>query len=476
MRLSELIPRSTASDVEIAGLASDSRDVRPGYLFAALPGTRASGVDFIADAVDRGAIAVLAPDGTAPDLARGASLVTDPNPRRRLGARGCPLLRGCSLRSWPASPEPTARPRWPTLPARSGELPARRRRPSGPSAPVWTVGDVLCGTRRPTPSPCTACWPSFPQTGSTIWRWRRRATGSRSTVWTACGRRRRRSRPSPVITWITTPTPTPTSRPKHAFLSRSWRRKAPQCSTPTTSGSRASLTAVGARGQQVLTYGAAGADLRLLDRRDTQAGQDLSVAILGAQHEIALPLPGAFQAHNALAALGVALATGVDATEAVHALRALDCVPGRLQRIAGHPAGADVFVDYAHTPDALASALRAVRPLVPCTLVVVFGCGGERDVGKRREMGAVAAQLADRVIVTDDNPRREDPALIRRAILDRLSRCGWRSATAAGPFAAPSRRWARETVCSSPARAMSGSRSWPTAQSRSTMPTSRGRP
>ena len=173
-----------------------------------------------------------------------------------------------------------------------------------------------------------------------------------------------------------------------------------------------------ARGQHVLTYGAAGADLRLLARHDSEVGQDLSVEILGAQHDVALPLPGAFQAHNALAAVGLALATGVDAADAVQALRALDGVPGRLQGVAGHPTGAAVFVDYAHTPDAMAAALRAVRPLVPRTLVVVFGCGGERDVGKRREMGELAARLADRVIVTDDNPRSEDPALIRRAILD----------------------------------------------------------
>ena len=108
----------------------------------------------------------------------------------------------------------------------------------------------------------------------------------------------------------------------------------------------------------------------------------------------------------------------VGAAAAVQALGVLDGVPGRLQRLSGHPAGADVFVDYAHTPDALAAALHAVRPLVPRTLVVVFGCGGDRDVGKRREMGEVAARLADRVVVTDDNPRREDPALIRRAIMD----------------------------------------------------------
>ena len=173
-----------------------------------------------------------------------------------------------------------------------------------------------------------------------------------------------------------------------------------------------------ARGQRVLSFGTHRADLRLLARRDTEAGQDLRVSVLGAVHEISLPLPGAFQALNALAALGLALATGVEAADAVRALHGVSGVPGRLQPVAGHPAGAAVFVDYAHTPAALAAALAAVRPLVPGTLVVVFGCGGERDVGKRREMGETAARLADRIVVTDDNPRREDPAAIRRAILD----------------------------------------------------------
>ena len=193
-------------------------------------------------------------------------------------------------------------------------------------------------------------------------------------------------------------------------------------------------------------------------------------------YQVALPLPGAFQAHNALAALGLALATGVEAEAAVAALGAVTGVPGRLQRIAGHPAGAPVFVDYAHTPDALAAALYAVRPLVSGRLVVVFGCGGERDSGKRREMGAVAARLADRVVVTDDNfpprgPRRHpagDPRLLPRRGGDRRSRPGHPQRRRGA------RRWT--TASSSPARATSGSRSWARAPSPSTMPQWRGAP
>jgi UDP-N-acetylmuramoyl-L-alanyl-D-glutamate--2,6-diaminopimelate ligase len=107
---------------------------------------------------------------------------------------------------------------------------------------------------------------------------------------------------------------------------------------------------------------------------------------------------------------------------AVAALETLDAAPGRMQRIAGHPAGAMIFVDYAHTPDALAHVLNAARPHAKGRLVVVFGCGGDRDTGKRPEMGRLACDLADRVIVTDDNPRGEEPAAIRRAILAACSK------------------------------------------------------
>ena len=138
---------------------------------------------------------------------------------------------------------------------------------------------------------------------------------------------------------------------------------------------------------------------------------------MGRAHTVTLPLVGAFQAENALCALGLALACGEDAKRAVAALEDLDGVPGRVQRIAGHPGGAAVFVDYAHTPDALANVLEALRPHARGRLFVVFGCGGDRDPGKRPQMGRTACALADVVIVTDDNPRREDAARIRRQIL-----------------------------------------------------------
>jgi UDP-N-acetylmuramyl-tripeptide synthetase len=130
-----------------------------------------------------------------------------------------------------------------------------------------------------------------------------------------------------------------------------------------------------------------------------------------------LPLAGEFQAMNALAALGLVVATGASADAATEALTRLTGAPGRLQFVAEHEGGA-IVVDYAHTPDALATVLSALRPHARGRLIALFGCGGDRDAGKRRLMGEIATRLADRVYITDDNPRTEIPAKIRRAILE----------------------------------------------------------
>jgi len=136
----------------------------------------------------------------------------------------------------------------------------------------------------------------------------------------------------------------------------------------------------------------------------------------GKSYDFVLPLAGKFQADNALCALGLALGLGADADDAVAALGHLHGVPGRLQNI-GSVNGADIYVDYAHTPDALETVLQALRPHTKGKLHVVVGCGGDRDKGKRPQMGAIAEALADHIIVTDDNPRTEDADTIRQEIL-----------------------------------------------------------
>jgi UDP-N-acetylmuramoyl-L-alanyl-D-glutamate--2,6-diaminopimelate ligase len=171
------------------------------------------------------------------------------------------------------------------------------------------------------------------------------------------------------------------------------------------------------RGLKVLTIGAGGEALKLVGRRTSELGQRLSIEVEGKVREVTIPLIGAYQAANVLTAAGLVLATGGQLERTITDLGRLQPVRGRLERAVITRAGAPVYVDYAHTPDALRSAIEALKPHAKGRLITVFGAGGDRDVGKRPEMGEVATRMSDLVIVTDDNPRSEDPAAIRRDIL-----------------------------------------------------------
>jgi len=174
--------------------------------------------------------------------------------------------------------------------------------------------------------------------------------------------------------------------------------------------------AVGA-GQGVFSVGEAGQGITLLQRSLSPEGQRLKLRVAGAEHEVRLPLAGGFQAANALAAAGLCLAADLSVEDALGGLEALEGAPGRLQRVGAGPRGGEAYVDYAHTPDGLETVLKALRPHVRGKLVVVFGAGGDRDRGKRPLMGKIAAEFADVAIVTDDNPRSEEPAAIRAEVL-----------------------------------------------------------
>ncbi len=171
------------------------------------------------------------------------------------------------------------------------------------------------------------------------------------------------------------------------------------------------------RGLRVFTVGEHGETLRLVSRTPGQLGQTLEIEYAGERRKLNLPLIGAYQAANVLIAAGLVLATGGDTARTFDALSRLQPVRGRLERAAITAAGAPVYVDYAHTADALEAAIAALRPHVAGRLVLVFGAGGDRDQGKRPEMGRVAAAQADLAIVTDDNPRGEDPSAIRAMVL-----------------------------------------------------------
>jgi UDP-N-acetylmuramoyl-L-alanyl-D-glutamate--2,6-diaminopimelate ligase len=181
-----------------------------------------------------------------------------------------------------------------------------------------------------------------------------------------------------------------------------------------------------------------GQGLTLLDRRADARGQRLRLKAWGRRHEVILPLAGAFQAANALVAAGLCIAAGEPVEAVLAGLESVEGARGRLQRIGEGPRGGTAYVDYAHTPDGLRTVLAALRPHARGRLIVVFGAGGDRDRSKRPQMGAIAADLADIAIVTDDNPRSEAPEAIRAEImagalgLSEISGRGEAIATAAG--------------------------------------------
>ncbi|HMS21963.1 MAG TPA: UDP-N-acetylmuramoyl-L-alanyl-D-glutamate--2,6-diaminopimelate ligase, partial [Sphingorhabdus sp.] len=172
-----------------------------------------------------------------------------------------------------------------------------------------------------------------------------------------------------------------------------------------------------ARPLRLITVGTQGKGIKLLSREPTQLGQTLEISIQGEVSKVKLPLIGAYQAANTLVSAGIAIASGCDAEEVIANLARLQPVRGRLERAAISRSGAPVYVDYAHTPDGLEAAIAALRPHTKGKLIVAFGAGGDRDAGKRPIMGEIATRDADVVIVTDDNPRTEDPAEIRRQVL-----------------------------------------------------------
>ena len=171
------------------------------------------------------------------------------------------------------------------------------------------------------------------------------------------------------------------------------------------------------RGLKLITVGPGAETIELMSRQSTPLGQQLMLRHEGTEYKLSLPLIGAYQMNNVLTAAGLALATGGEWAETLSGMGRVSPVRGRLERAVISRAGAPVYIDYAHTPDAVEAAIEALRPHVEGRLITVLGAGGDRDEGKRPEMGAVAARLSDVVIVTDDNPRSEEPAAIRRAVL-----------------------------------------------------------
>jgi UDP-N-acetylmuramoyl-L-alanyl-D-glutamate--2,6-diaminopimelate ligase len=413
------VEATAARPIDITGLTSDSRRVAPGYLFAALPGTRFDGRAFIGEALARGAAAVLAPEGTQlpAAMATHVPLIVDANPHRRLAL--------FAARFFGRQPE--------TVCAVTGT--------NGKTSVVWflwrlwtllgrsaaalgTLGVQAPGVSRPgnltTPDPVELHETLAMLADAGVDRLAMEASSHGLAQYRLDGVR------------LAAAAFTNVSRDHldyHGSMA-AYRAAKLRLFTdlltddgaivldPDAAGSAEVIAAARARGLRLLTVGSRGETLRLVAAEPRPDGQRLTIDNGGrTRHTIMLPLVGGFQATNALSAAALAIATGEDSGRVVSALVDLEPVPGRLQRVAMRGDGAAVYVDYAHTPDALATVLDALRPHTPGRLAVVLGCGGDRDAGKRPLMGAAAADRADLVIVTDDNPRGEDPAAIRRQVL-----------------------------------------------------------
>ncbi|HET6518906.1 MAG TPA: UDP-N-acetylmuramoyl-L-alanyl-D-glutamate--2,6-diaminopimelate ligase [Geminicoccaceae bacterium] len=407
-----------ARAVEIAGLCSDSRRLRPGELFAALPGGRADGRAFVRAAIEAGAAAVLADAGLAADDLP-VPVAVAANPRRELALmaarfhghrqpEGVAAVTGTNGKTSVAT---FARQIWTAL-----GRPAASLGTLGVQAPAAGI-DRTTGLTSPDAVMLHALLAEL--AGAGVERVVMEASSHGLDQHRLDGVRLQAA----ALTNLTR---------DHfdyhggfdAYVAAKRRLFAELLPADGTAVLNADIPAFAefervcrARGVRVLSFGRLGDDLRLVRQEPRPDGQSITLAVHGREHAVDTRLVGAFQGSNLLAALGLVLAGGGDPEAAVGALGAVEGAPGRMQRVAAHPSGAPVFVDYAHTPDALAQVLQALRPHTAGRLVVLFGCGGDRDPGKRPEMGRIAAGLADAVFVTDDNPRSEDPAAIRRAIL-----------------------------------------------------------
>ncbi len=402
--------------LDIAGITADSREVAPGDVFAALPGAKADGRTFIADAVERGAVAVLAPPGTPwPPGVPPRPLIIDAEPRRLL-AQIAASIAGPQPRTVVAvtgtngktSTVEFLRQLWVAAGHKAASLGTL-----GLIAPGFAPGPGLT-----TPDPVSLAESLAGLARSGIQRAAMEASSHGLDQFRLDGVRLAAA----AFTNLTRD-----HLDYHGTLEAYRAAKLRLFADLLPAGAPivahadmdpatlAALSEIADRRHLVLrTVGEAGGHLRLLRVVPLPDGQAITLAVDGRQQEVRLNLPGRFQVDNALVA--AALAEVLGDADVLSRLPLLTGVRGRMELAVRLPNGAAAYVDYAHTPDALERLLTALRPHTTGRLVVVFGAGGDRDRGKRPLMGRAAARLADVAIVTDDNPRSEDPAAIRSAI------------------------------------------------------------
>ena len=418
MRLGDLAgivsDSEVAGDAEVTGFALDHRQVAPGNVFGAFRGARFNGEDFVAEAIARGAVAVIArPEASV----AGAAHLAASEPRRAFAELAAKYY----------APYPD------TIVAVTGtngktsivEMTRQLWRMAGHrSASIGTLGvttaDEQVRTGLTSPDIVTFL--------SNMAGMKRMGISHVAYEASSHGLDQYRAEGEPVRAAAFTNL----SRDhldNHADIDSYFAAKmrlfdevvaADGAAVVWTDDARSPevIARAKARGLKLLTVGEAGETIRLVSRASTALGQQLVLRHAGRDYKLSLPLIGAYQAANVLVAAGLVLATGGEWDATLLGMGRVAPVRGRLERAVISREGAPVYVDYAHTPDAVEAAIAALRPHVAGRLITVMGAGGDRDQGKRAAMGEVAARLSDAVIVTDDNPRSEDPAAIRRALLE----------------------------------------------------------
>ena len=425
MRLTELMASRTEiavsalaleRDPPITNLTADSRAVVPGTLFAALPGSARDGRAFIPDALAKGAVAILAPKGTTLPEGSQAVLIEDENPRRRLALLAAAFfgkqperIAAVTGTNGKTSTAQFARQIWQSLGHKAGAM--------------GTLGLVA---------------PGFPQTGSLttpdpVALHKQLADVAQAGVTRLCMEASSHGLDQYRLDGVLVSAGGFTNLTRdhldyHGTMEAYFKAKAMLFERVMPKGATAVVNAdipefeqlaqlCRARKQTVIGFGLNARELKVLDVIPLPHGQRVEMEIMGTRRTLEMPLVGRFQVWNALCALGLAIGTGEDPHKAADMLERLETVRGRLELVARPNNDSAVYVDYAHTPDGLETVLKALRPHTTGRLSVVFGCGGDRDRGKRPMMGEIAARLADRVIVTDDNPRTEVPASIRAEVM-----------------------------------------------------------
>jgi UDP-N-acetylmuramoyl-L-alanyl-D-glutamate--2,6-diaminopimelate ligase len=402
-------------DAAIVGLTADSREVKPGYLFAALPGSAVDGAKFIPQAIAAGAAAIIG-GKSARVPTNGTPLIQSDNPRRlfallaaRFAGDQPDTIVAVTGTNGKTSVAAFVRQIWESMGFRAASI--------GTIGIVGPSGEQYLAHTTPDPVQLHQALAALTQDHVTHLALEASSHGLAQYrldgVHLAAG----------AFTNLTRD-----HLDYHASVEDYFNAKmrlfgellpegAPAIINADSPHAAAVIDRAKAHGLEIFSVGRNGSALKLLSVVRDGFGQRIELQAPGGRHEIYLPLVGDFQASNALIAAGLVIAAGGEEALAIHGLESLKGAKGRLDLVATSTTGAPVFVDYAHTPDALEKALLALRPYVTSKLAVVFGAGGDRDKGKRPEMGAVAAKLADIAYVTDDNPRTEDPAAIRAAIM-----------------------------------------------------------